>query len=146
MDVLTAGAKARNIYVEYCRGICKKYDINQTGLDVLLFLAANPEYNTARDICNRRGLKSGLTSVILERLIEMGLLVRTDDLWDGRVKRLALTEKAAPIIRDGQAIQKKYMDALSSGIDAEEFRNFWVMVDRLIQNIIEMEKNTMPEE
>lgn len=140
MDILSAGAKARNIYDRSARPLCKKYGINQTGLDVIMFLSSHPEHNTARDICNQRGLKSGLTSVVLEQLLHNGLLVRMDDPWDGRVKRLSLTEKAQPIVEEGMCLQKQFMDRLSAGIEPEEFDHFWLLVERIIVNIQEMDK------
>ena len=141
MDILSAGAKARNIYDRSCRNVCKKYDINQAGLDVIMFLSSHPENNTARDICSFRGLKSGLTSVVLEQLLQRGYLLRSEDPWDGRVKRLRLTEAAAPIVEEGLAIQNKFMHMLSTGIEPADFDKFWVLVDRIIQNIEEMDKN-----
>jgi len=142
MDILSAGAKARNIFDRSCRPLCKKYGINQTGMDVIMFLASHPEFNTARDICNHQGLKSGLTSVVLEQLLHKGLLVRTDDPWDGRVKRLSLTEEAQPIVDEGTVLQKSFMDQLGDGIDSTEFDRFWVLVERLIVNIEEMDKES----
>jgi len=140
MDILTAGAKARNLYDRSCRNLCKKYGINQTGLDVIMFLSSQPEHNTARDICSRRGLKSGLTSVVLEQLMHKGYVIRTDDPWDGRVKRLRLTENAAPIVEEGTVIQNSFMEKLGAGIDPGEFDEFWNLVNRIIVNIEEMDK------
>ena len=140
MDILTAGAKARNLYDRSCRNLCKKYGINQTGLDVIMFLSAHPEHNTARDICSRRGLKSGLTSVVLEQLMQKGYVVRTDDPWDGRVKRLRLTDSAAPIVEEGTIIQTSFMEKLGAGIEPGEFDKFWGLVNRIIVNIEEMDK------
>ena len=142
MDILGAGAKARNIYDRSCRALCKQYGINQTGLDVIMFLACNPEKNTARDICNHRGFKSGLTSVVLEQLLEKGYLDRTEDPWDGRVKRLRLTEAAEPIVAEGKILQEDFMAKLSNGIDQAEFKKFWSMIDCIIENIEEMDKQS----
>ena len=142
MDILGAGAKARNIYDRSCRSLCKQYGINQTGLDVIMFLACNPEKNTARDICNHRGLKSGLTSVVLEQLLEKSYLERTEDPWDGRVKRLRLTEAAQPIVEAGSIIHKDFMASVSKGIDPVEFKKFWTMVERIVENIKEMDEQS----
>ena len=142
MDILGAGAKARNVYDRSCRGLCKQYGINQTGLDVIMFLSANPERNTARDICNHRGFKSGLTSVVVEQLLQKGFLDRADDPWDGRVKRLRLTEAAQPVVAAGKILQDDFMASLSAGIDPVEFKKFWVLVDRLVANIEEMDKQS----
>lgn len=80
----------------------QKYGINQTCFDILLFFANNPKHNTARDICEVRGIKSGIASVSVEILIENGFLVRKDDESDRRRRRLILTEKPIPSYRTGR--------------------------------------------
>ena len=44
--------------------LCKEAGLPPLALDILLFLANNPEHNTAKDICRMRGHKSGIVSVI----------------------------------------------------------------------------------
>lgn len=53
-------------------------------MDILLFLANNPEHNTAKDICRMRGHKSGIVSVHVERLVNDGLLERQEMPGDRR--------------------------------------------------------------
>lgn len=55
--------------------------------------ANNPEYNTARDLCRLRGIKSGIVSVAVENLIEAGYLTRRVDVADRRIQRLEVTKK-----------------------------------------------------
>lgn len=98
IQMIAIGRKLSNIYSELSLPICKKYGINQTCFDILLFFANNPKHNTARDICEVRGIKSGIASVSVEILIENGFLVRKDDESDRRRRRLILTEKADPVI------------------------------------------------
>lgn len=43
--------------------LCKETGLPPLALDILLFLANNPEHNTAKDICRMRGHKSGIVSV-----------------------------------------------------------------------------------
>lgn len=136
IDILAAGTKARHMFVQFCRPTCLKYGINQTGYDVLMYLANNPEYNTARDICIRRGLKSGLVSVAVDHLLEQGYLDRKEDLWDGRIKRLYLTEKAQPLVQEGRENQKRFMAIISQGLSQEELRTFQRLSERIILNIM----------
>ena len=41
-------------YSETSKAICQELNIPQTAFDILLFLANNPEYKTARDIVEIR--------------------------------------------------------------------------------------------
>ena len=88
IKMMAVGRKLVNVYSGLSLPICKKYGINQSCFDVLMFCANNPEYNTARDICAVRGIKSGIASVAVETLIKKELLVRRDDPSDRRIRRL----------------------------------------------------------
>ena len=58
--------------------LCKEAGLPPLALDILLFLANNPEHNTAKDICRMRGHKPGIVSVHVERLVNDGLLERRE--------------------------------------------------------------------
>ena len=64
-------------YDQVCATFCREQGIARTSFDILLFLANNPDYNTARDIVQVRHLKANLVSIHLDRLEEEGYLVRT---------------------------------------------------------------------
>ena len=66
-------------YEAVCQPVCKRYQLNQTCLDVILFLANNPEYNTAKDLWEIRGIRSGNASVAIETLVRRGYLKREAD-------------------------------------------------------------------
>lgn len=56
--------------------ICKETGLPPMAVDILMFIANNPESNTAGDICRCRGLKTGIVSVYVDRLVNEGLLLR----------------------------------------------------------------------
>ena len=74
--------------------LCKETGLPPLAMDILLFLANNPEHNTAKDICRMRGHKSGIVSVHVERLVNDGLLERQEMPGDRRQTRLVCTEQA----------------------------------------------------
>lgn len=92
---------AHNFYQAYsirCKPICRELGMPQTAFDILMFLANNPDYNTAKDIVELRGLKANLVSVNVERLVRDGYLDRRDFPGDRRKTFLICTEKAGPVI------------------------------------------------
>ncbi|WP_370774903.1 MarR family winged helix-turn-helix transcriptional regulator [Roseburia sp.] len=101
-ELLTANKKIMHVYESFCTPLCRKYQLNQSDLDLILFIANNPMYNTAKDVCEIRGIKKGIVSVTTERLVQSGYLIRKNDIHDRRIQRLCLTEKCQPIIADGQ--------------------------------------------
>ena len=93
--MMALGRKLGNLYAGLCAPICRQYGMNQTCFDVLMFCANNPDRNTARDVCEVRGIKSGMASVAVETLEKSGLLERREDPEDRRKHRLMPTERAA---------------------------------------------------
>lgn len=83
------------LYENLCQPVCRECGIAQTALDILMFLANNPEYYTARDICRVRGIKANLVSFHVEKLVQEGYLEREAIPGDRRQVRLLLTTKRA---------------------------------------------------
>ena len=50
-------------YSAVCRPLCHELNLPQTAFDILMFLANNPEYTTARDIVEVRKIKANLVSI-----------------------------------------------------------------------------------
>ena len=143
LRMISIGRKLSNIYAGLCAPVCKKYGINQTSFDILLFCANNPENNTARDICAMRGIKSGIASVSTDLLIENGLLSRTTDPDDRRIFRLTPTEKAAEIIEEGRRIQEYFAGTLREGVTEEELAAFSSLVGKLEANLSRFGKENL---
>ena len=55
--------KISRTYSDECRPLCHELKLPQTAFDILMFLANNPEYKTARDIVEIRKIKANLVSV-----------------------------------------------------------------------------------
>ena len=82
LDFVSLSSKMMKAYEAVCQPVCKRYQLNQTCLDVILFLANNPEYNTAKDLWEIRGIRSGNASVAIETLVRRGYLKREADAQD----------------------------------------------------------------
>ena len=55
--------KFAEAYYRALQPLCLETDLPPLAVDILLFLANNPAYNTAKDICQCRGVKPGIVSV-----------------------------------------------------------------------------------
>ena len=100
--------------------LCKEAGLPPLALDILLFLANNPEHNTAKDICRLRGHKPGIVSVHVERLVNDGLLERREMPGDRRQTRLICTEQAQALIERGRQVQWQFGRRLLEGIPEED--------------------------
>lgn len=127
--------KISRAYTRSCKALCHELDIPQTAFDILMFLANHPEYKSARDIVEVRRIKANLVSINVDRLVQEGLLVRCEVAHDRRKVELQLTEKVAPIVEKGRAVQKQFEDILLQGIDEPTLAAFHAMLTRMEQNI-----------
>ena len=121
--------------------LCKETGLPPLALDILLFLANDPEHNTAKDICRMRGHKSGIVSVQVERLVNDGLLERQEMPGDRRQTRLVCTEKAQDIITRGRDIQWQFGLRLMEGISKEDHETMHRCFERIDVNLDEICKS-----
>ena len=101
---------------------------------VLLFLANNPGYDTARDVAEYRGLAKSQVSQAVDLLASQGLLRRTPDGGDRRVVHLAITEEGLPLAREAQAIQAACGRRLLAGLTAEDEAQFRRLLETVLEN------------
>lgn len=121
--------------------ICRDTGLPPMAVDILMFVANNPDNDTAKDICRCRGLKAGIVSVHIDRLVNEGLLLRQDVPDDRRKTRLVCTEAAGGIIERGRELQKNFAQRLLSGLSDAEIEVFHNCLTVLGNNIDEIRKN-----
>ena len=127
-------------YSAMCRSLCRELKLPQTAFDILLFLANNPEHDTASDIVELRKIKANLVSVNVNRLVEEGYLRRESVPGDRRKTRLLCTDKAQPIIDRGRTLQTQFAARLLSGMnDAQQqaFADAVRVIDRNLDELLQ---------
>lgn len=112
--------KRQKLYDLFCRQATKDYGLTRNELDVLLFLANNQGYDTARDIVELRGLTKSHVCKSVDSLIRRGYLRGEQDKRDRRLIHLELTEEAGAAARAGQAAQRRFKEVLYRGLSGEE--------------------------
>lgn len=131
-------------YTELCKPLCRELSITQTAFDILMFLANNPEYQTARDIVEIRHIKANLVSINVDKLVKEGYLRRELLRGDRRKIRLVCTEQAAPIVERGRAMQASFTELLLRGIPTEQRESFSRMLEAIAANLAAV--NTLSQE
>lgn len=135
--------KLSDAFDVYCKPVMKKHNMPQTSLDILMFIADNPERNTASDIVDLYGIKANLVSMHINRLEEEGYVYRERDENDRRKYRLGLTEKTMPIVDDCRNTIRTFMDDLWEGIDPVKFDQMLEIMDEISANADKMiERNS----
>ena len=109
--------------------------LGKVAFDILLFLANNPEYKTASDIVEYRGIKANLVSLHVERLAQEGYLERREVPGDRRKTELICTEKTENVWRQGCEIQRTFIETLFSGVPAESRKIFEQVMEQTEENL-----------
>lgn len=109
--------------------------LTRTELDILLFLANNPEYDTASDIVALRHLARSNVSVGIRSLEARGFLCRHSDERDLRVDHLELTAAAQVPVELGREGQRRLGELLFQGFSAEDRAELERLMDRIQQNV-----------
>lgn len=121
--------------------ISAKYDLTRAEIDVIAFLANNPELDTASCIVDYRMIAKSHVSKAVEQLIKRGFLIGTKDEKDRRQIHLKLTENINEAVEDIRKRQLEFVEKLNKGIDEEERRIF----DKIFQKITENVRSLMQE-
>lgn len=134
-DILIMLHNMLKTYESLCSPICRETGLTQNAFDILMFLANDPEYNTAKDISRIRAIKANIVSFSVDKLVKDGYLERTAIPTDRRKVRLACTEKAEPLIRQGHAIQQDFHSRIFAGFESADLQAYDRYLHQIRQNI-----------
>ncbi len=114
--------------------LLEQHGLTQIEMDILLFLANNPEYDTAKDIVEARRIAKSHVSVGVESLAARGLLQRFYADGNRKVIHLKPAPQAAEIIRQGRAVQQHYGELLMQGLLPQEKQQLFDLLERVFAN------------
>lgn len=133
-------ARAQKGYSRLLEPLCRKWDLTRNEMDVLLFLANNPEFDRAVDIVNNRGLSKSHVSLSINNLEKKGLLRREEDPDDRRTIRLHLLPKSREITDAGQEAQRRFFTFLHQGVTQEQIELMSAFVQKVGENVRNIEE------
>ena len=115
--------------------LLKEYQMTQVEVDVLAFLANNPEYNHAQDIVNVRGISKGHVSLAIEKLVKHGLITRNPDPQNRRCNVLCVEHQAAPLVKCIQDIQHEFDQIAFQNISSSDLIFYHQILQKIYQNL-----------
>lgn len=127
-------------YSKYRKQITEKYRLSAAEADILMFLANNPQYDTAADVSKIRRILKSQVSVSVKSLCEKGLLAGSYKNGNRKSIHLAITEKAKPIITFGKKIQNEFSSLLFTDFSEEEKEAFDKLHRKIELNINKKER------
>lgn len=128
---------SRELYQAILTPICIKYEMTHAELITLLFLAGNPELNTATDVVKGRRLTKSAVSMAVRSLEDKGFVTGEFIGGNHRSIHLKLCDKAKNVISEGQKAQNEFYDILTNGFSDVEKENLKNYFQRLSFNIKE---------
>lgn len=128
------------LYSKCIEEICVKHRITRMELDILLFLANNPRYDTATEIVEIRYLSKSQVSASIKLLEEKGFLRKEYAMDNRKTAHLKICEKAIPIVEDGRQAQEKFAEIMLAGLSKDEeecirryFEHIWKNINSYLK-------------
>lgn len=125
----------KELYQTVLTPVCNKYGITHSEMIILLFLANNPQLNTATDIVKNRRLTKSLVSMSVRNLEERGFISGMFEGGNHRSIHLKVCNIANGIIKDAEDAQNNYLEILLKGFNEEELSRFGNYFERISENI-----------
>jgi DNA-binding MarR family transcriptional regulator len=115
---------------------CAKPHCSSSFMDIAILHAAMEKDNPSmKDVADMLRITSPSATVIIDRLVLNGELVRMEDPDDRRVVRIGITEAGKKILKTGMKDSIAGMDKLLSVLDEKER----ITLDKIITKIISKE-------
>lgn len=131
----------QNLYERTVMPVCKAYGLTYMEFTVLMFLANNPQYDTAAQIVKVRQLTKSHVSMSLRRLQERGLVVGCYYPGNQKKLHLQLTAAARPVVEAGSEAQKAFGAKMTRGFSEEEVVQLQRLMEKLHNNILQEAEN-----
>ncbi|HVN14976.1 MAG TPA: MarR family transcriptional regulator [Anaerolineales bacterium] len=96
------------------------------------------------DIGEYSQITNAAASQLVDKLTQGGLLERTEDPNDRRVKQLTLTKKARALIDTGMNERYRWVDELSTRLNADQRRKFGEALTTMNEVIRDMDLDSAP--
>lgn len=126
---------SREFYQTMLAPLCEKYRMTQTEMIVLLFLANNPQLDTASDIVEKRCITKSAVSAAARALQERGAITGEYTNGNHRSIHLKIQNDAQSIISEGKKAQSRFFNVLTRGFSEDEQRTLKNYITRITENI-----------
>ena len=127
-----------NSYAMEKKTVMEKYSMTSIEVDVMLFLANNPQFDTAAEIVSIRKIAKSHVSLAVSRLTERGYLEKSKDSKDRKKSHLGITEKASSMVKDAQKFQAEFREQMLAGFSKEERALLQDFTRRISRNLLDL--------
>jgi DNA-binding MarR family transcriptional regulator len=128
--------------------------VRESGLSMsqlgALFQIRRRESSGVTDLGDKLGVTSSAASQLLERLVQQGLILRSEDPSDRRVKQLVLTDKGRQVLEESIRARQSWLSDLAetlSGCEKEAIiAALNILIDKAnhLSQPVESDKSSIP--
>lgn len=134
--LLTGRLAIKRLYDQQMAPLMARHVLTRMELDVLLFLANNPGFDTASEIVQLRMMTKSHVSKAVDHLTARGLLLPVRDERNRRRIHLHLTDAAQPICQEAQSAQRQAGNVLMDGISPEDTAALDRIMGQVVRNAL----------
>ena len=128
-------AAMRSLYSAQLDAVGRECGLARVELDILLFLANNPQFDTATDIVERRHISKAHVSQSVKSLEQRGCLERCYEGDNRRTIHLRLMERAQAAVDVGRRAQLHCFETFMRGFSATELEQLRGYLARIAGNV-----------
>ena len=104
-----------------------------------LFHLSHRDHAGVTDLGEHLGVSSAAASQMLEHLVAEGLIQRTEDPDDRRMKKLSLTDKGSEVIRENISARLGWLEELSGNLSEGEKNQISIAINLIIEKTKELD-------
>lgn len=138
LESLLRGGQVNSLIDQQAVNIREKYGLKRVDIEVLHYLARNPEKNTARDIRRSLRINKGYVSQIMDHLGKRGFIIASPDQHDRRYTHYLVSEKTKEIVDETNRMWDSVGRIVFNGVTEEEQKVFRTVISKIEKNIMEM--------
>jgi DNA-binding MarR family transcriptional regulator len=122
----------------------KRHGLSPAQANTLFFLKRTGSAGVS-DIGDDLGITSAAASQMIERLVQQGLITRSEDPSDRRLKRIVLSEKGLEMIQGGFRAQHEWQENLATRLTPQELTQVTDALTLLVERAHSIEPPAVPE-
>ena len=119
----------------------KGLSMSQVGTLLRLFRGGS---SSVSNIGDDLGVSNAAASQMIERLVQQGLILRTEDPDDRRVKQVVLTDKGRLVLHESIAARQGWLETLGRSLSNNEREQIIAALDIMIERANQLESHPTP--
>lgn len=131
-DVFYGG---KGLFQRMIQPLCKKYDLTDSQIAILLFLDDEESGDTATDIVERLRLRKSVVSMALKDLQGRDYISSMYHEGNRRSLHLKLEDKAREIVKEAKDIQSEHRGILTDGFSSRDAKMLTDLLEKMNDNI-----------